>query len=125
MYEAGRDMYKEGILKQKFKINLDYDRLNEFIADKILKSIKDDVNNPELWIDNACSAVSLQGTYTTNYRSVWYEATRECPTEYQIDRDFLSDTKENKWLLHYLPDEIKGLIDVVDIVEDEEDIEEV
>lgn len=124
MYEAGRDMYKEGILKPKFKINLDYDRLNEFIADKILKSIKDDVNNPELWIADACPTVSLQGTYTTNYQSVWYEATRECPAEYQIDRNFLSDTKENRWLLHYLPDEIKGLIDVVDIVEDEEDIEE-
>jgi hypothetical protein len=117
-------MVKEGILKQNFRIKCSYERLTEYINDKILKAIKDYVNNPELWVDDSDPEVVFKGTYNTNYHAEWYDATRECPAEYQIDRDYLSDGK-NEWLLCYLPEELRKLIDVIEIEEKEDETEEV
>ncbi len=117
-------MTKDGVLKQKFKITISYERLTEYLMDNILKSIKEDVDNPELWVEDSDPEVVFQGTYTSNYHAEWYDATRECPAEYQIDRDYLSDVKENKWLLNYLPEELRELIDVTEIDQNEEEAEE-
>lgn len=113
-------MIKEGrgTLRQDFKIRLDIEKLIDYISDNITKEISadlDDVDIDDVDIDG--NEIELSGTYSTEFKSWWCSATLESPEEYDIDRKYIGDIS-----LCYLPEEMRKLITVYEIKEDEDGV---
>ncbi len=110
-----------GTLRQKFSIHIDIEKLINYLSGNIKVSdkswIKDvDVEN---W-DFDDSEMILTGTYDSGYRSEYWDATRYEPEEYDMDRGYLRDEKD---IFGTIPKELRELIDVTDIEEDDSDAE--
>lgn len=116
-------MIKEGILKQHFSIKIDYDRLNEYVMDKMLESINDTVDNAELWVEDVDTEVILGGSYTTPYKEFYSRETREEPETDEIERQYLNEDDYVEWILRKLPDNIKNLVTVCYLDEPEDEVE--
>jgi hypothetical protein len=112
----GVGMVKTGILKQHFSIKIDYEKLNEYVMDKILDAISDKVDNAELWVEDAETGVVFDGSYTTPYREYSVEATRDEPAVSDVNRAHISED----CILSKLPSSIAKMIDVVYVDEPEE-----
>ena len=82
-------MIKEGVLKQRFKLKIDYEKLNEYVMDKILEAINYAVDNAELWVEDADTEVIFGGNYTTPYKEFYSSETREEPKTDEIERQYL------------------------------------
>jgi len=107
-------MVKEGILKQHFSIKIDYEKLNEYVMDKILDAISDKVDNAELWVEDAETGVVFDGSYTTPYREYSVEATMDEPAVSDVNRAHISED----WILSKLPSSIAKMIDIIYVDED-------
>jgi len=115
---------ERGTLKQNFTIELNLEKLVEFIAEKIEEAISGDkaFDSVELDIDDIddwCS-VNLSGSYETEYTHSWCEATRLDPPEDDMDREFIGE--DGVGLLDLLPENLRGLVDLR-VIEDEENVE--
>ena len=113
-------MVKEGrgTLRQDFKIRLDISNLLEYIVDNITKEISadlDDVDIDDWSVDG--DELEISGAYSSNFKSWYCSATLESPAEYDIDRNYIGCVS-----LCCLPEEMRKMITVTDLKEEEEDV---
>ena len=123
--------HNSGVLTQKFEIELDIDKLVDFISEKIIKAIEEekdkkgrcifsDVELDECYTDDG--KICIKGTYDTAYESWYSPETRYEPSEYEEERSCISDT-DGEWMLCVLPENIRELIKVWSVKEDGEDVD--
>lgn len=112
-----------GIVTQKFRINVDIDKLTEYIVDNILdqinkaKEISFRVDLDEYYIED--DNLEIVGTYDTNFKSYYSPATRYEPAEEDMQRFYIGE--DGVGLLDTLPEDIRKLIDISKVEEDEDD----
>lgn len=117
-----------GVLRQKFKIQLDVEKLSDFIADKVIETIRNEKDRKgntifDAELDEAYFDIDklvITGSYDTGYTSYFCPATRWEPAEYDLEREYIG---KDPWILSNLPKEIKDLLTVSDVDEDEDDME--
>ena len=108
-----------GTLRQKFKIRIDLEKLINFLSENIRVSDSSwiqDIDADE-WEFEDCGVV-ISGTYESGYRSEYWRATMYEPEEYNIDRGYLGDERD---IFCKIPKELRELIEVTDIEEDDSD----
>lgn len=116
--------------RQQFYIIVDMERFAEYLGEQIWKSLNDDRDliRPEItdWEYNIDS-LRLEGNYDFNYTEEYFSATRECPEEHDIERPYLcGDCDIGSFnticisLLKYVPAEIRDLISITCLKEEEE-----
>lgn len=112
-----------GTVTQKFRITLDIEKLTEYIVDNILsqinkaKEISFRVDLDEYYIED--DSLEIVGTYDTDFKSYYSPATRWEPAEEDMQRFYIG--KDGVGLLDTLPEDIRKLIDVSHVEEDEDD----
>ena len=112
----------KGTLTQKFKIEIDVEELREYIVDQIVKSIQKDEAFKDLEIDESYfdyDTLCITGNYDTGFTNWYCKATLESPEEDETEREYIG---KSDWLLDEIPKEIKDLIKVQDVEEDEDDV---
>ena len=125
----GRKMKEtRGILRQKFCIELDMSKLQEYIADQVVKSIENikykhgksvfDVDIDEFYFDDNEELV-IKGTYDTAFKSWYCRATRYEPEEYGIEREYIGE--DGTGILDELPEELRNMVSVRYVEEKDED----
>ena len=118
-----------GTLTQKFEIRLDVEKLSEYIADQIIKTIEEtkdrkgkpiykNVEVDEAFFDDY-EELKIIGTYDTGFECWYCSATRYEPSEYELEREMIGNTE---WILSGLPENIRNLVKVRSVKEDDEDI---
>ena len=108
-----------GTVSQPFKIRIDIDKLMNFIAETIEQAIsKDGFENVSVEADFD-PALELSGYYDTSYKSYYSPATRWEPAEYDLERKYLGGSES--YLINSLPELLRDLVDIVEIVEVDED----
>ena len=113
----------KGMLTQTFKIEIDVEELREYIVDHIVKSIQAGNEFKDLEIDESYfdfDKLCIKGNYDTGYTHWHCKATLESPEENETEREYIG---KSDWLLDEIPKEIKDLIKVQDVEEDEDDVE--
>ena len=112
-----------GIVTQKFRITVDIDKLTEYIVDNILdqinkaKEISFRVDLDEYYIED--DSLEIVGTYDTDFKSYYSPATRWEPAEEDMQRFYIGE--DGVGLLDTLPENIRKLIDISKVEEDEDD----
>lgn len=111
-----------GTVTQKFKISVDIDKLTEYIVDNILDQIytvKDisSVDLDEYYTDGGY--LEITGTYDTDFKSYYSPATRWEPAEEDMQRFYIGS--DGVGLLDSLPEDIRKLIDIYNVEEEETD----
>ena len=108
-----------GTLKQGFKVRLDIEKIIDYIVDGIAKEISSDLDDVDIdeW-DVDGFDLEIFGTYKTDFKSWWCSATLESPEEHDIDRKYIGVVS-----LCCLPEELRKLITVNELKEDEEDVD--
>lgn len=111
-----------GTVTQKFRITLDIEKLTEYIVDNILSQINSDkdissVDLDEYYTDGG--SLEITGTYDTDFKSYYSPATRWEPAEEDMQRFYIGE--DGVGLLDTLPEDIRKLIDVSNVEEDEDD----
>lgn len=112
-----------GTVTQKFKITVDIAKLTEYIVDNILdqinkaKEISFRVDLDEYYIED--DSLEIVGTYDTNFKSYYSPATRYEPAEVDMQRFYIGE--DGVGLLDTLPEDIRKLIDISKVEEDEDD----
>ena len=119
----------KGYLKQNFEIRLDMTKLTDYIADQIVKAIESektqgkqtftDVEINDAEIDG--DALTITGNYDTAFESWYCAATLEEPEENELEYEGIEGWGNG--LLCMLPDNLKNLIEVSEVVANEEMIE--
>ena len=117
--------WKRGTLTQKFKVEVDIDKLIDLITDQILANISDegDVNSIELderYMED--DMLVINGSYDANFKSIYTPATRWEPADYEEERPRISDGNSN-WMLHGLPNLITENLKINRVVENDEECE--
>jgi len=111
-----------GIVTQKFRITVDIDKLTDYIVDNILdkinkaKEISFRVDLDEYYIED--DSLEIVGTYDTNFKSYYSPATRFEPAEEDMQRFYIGE--DGVGLLDTLPENIRKLIDISKVEEDED-----
>lgn len=111
-----------GTVTQKFRITLDIAKLTECIVDNILHQINIDkdissVDLDEYYLED--DSLVITGTYDTDFKSYYSPATRYEPAEEDMQRFYIGE--DGVGLLDTLPEDIRKLIDVSNVEEDEDD----
>ncbi len=111
-----------GTVTQKFRINVDINKLTECIVDNILHQINTDkdissVDLDEYYLED--DSLVITGTYDTDFKSYYSPATRYEPAEEDMQRFYIGE--DGVGLLDTLPEDIRKLIDVSNVEEDEDD----
>lgn len=111
-----------GTVTQKFRITLDIEKLTEFIVDNILSQINTDkevfsVDLDEYYTDGG--SLEITGTYDTDFKSYYSPATRWEPAEEDMQRFYIGE--DGVGLLDTLPENIRKLIDISHVEEEEDD----
>ena len=117
--------WNRGTLTQKFKIEIDIDKLLSHITDSILEQIFDDedidsVDFDEYYIED--TNLVIDGSYDAGFKSIYCPATRWEPADYEEERPFINDT-DPQWMLSGLSEDIKKLVKIHRITEDVEKCE--
>ena len=113
-----RHFTQEGTCRQKFTIKVDVDRLIDYLTDKLLEQANNvDIDLDEAYVDT--DKLVITGTYDTPYEWTHYDATREEPAENDLEREYLGFVTIPK----SIPEEIRNLMGVVEVEEDEDDAE--
>ena len=113
-----RHWTRRGKCRQDFKIEVNVDGLIEYLAEKILNQATNiEVDLDEAYVD--IDRLVIKGTYNTPYEWTHYDATRWEPAENDIEREYMGpmDIPET------IPEEIRKLLKVVEVEEDEDDAE--
>lgn len=113
-----RHWTRRGKCTQKFKIEVNVDGLIEYLAEKILNQATNiEVDLDEAYVD--IDKLVIKGTYNTPYEWSHYDATRWEPAENDIEREYMGpmDIPET------IPEEIRKLLKVVEVEEDEDEAE--
>lgn len=113
-----------GTVTQKFRITLDIEKLTECIVDNILHQISCDkdissVDLDEYYFDG--DSLEITGTYDTDFKSYYSPATRYEPAEEDMQRFYIGE--DGVGLLDTLPEDIRKLIDIYNVEEEEDDAE--
>lgn len=111
-----------GTVTQKFRINVDIAKLTEYIVDNILSQINTDKEVSSVDLDEYIAdgdILEIIGTYDTDFKSYYSPATRFEPAEEDMQRFYIG--KDGVGLLDTLPENIRKLIDVYNVEEDEDD----
>ena len=111
-----------GTVTQKFRINVDINKLTECIVDNILHQINTDkdissVDLDEYYLED--DSLVITGTYDTDFKSYYSPATRYEPAEEDMQRFYIGE--DGVGLLDTLPEDIRKLIDISKVEEDEDD----
>lgn len=111
----------KGTLTQKFAIKLNMIKLQEYIADQIKKQLDEDEELKNVEICDIYSKdgylLCVEGSYDTDYQSVFHSADSTCPECSQVDRGYIG--ADANWLLNGLMDEISSMISIEGVIEDE------
>ena len=111
-----RHFTKRGTCTQKFTIKVDVEQLIDYLADKILEQATNvDIDFDEAYID--IDQLVIKGTYDTPYEWTHYDATREEPAENDVEREYMAPMV----IPESIPEEIRKLLKVVEVEEDEDD----
>lgn len=121
--------WTSGILRQKFQIQVDMSKLQEYIVDQIVKAIESekdkqgrkifDVEIDEAYFDE-CDELHIDGSYDTGFKHWYCSATMYEPEEDELEREWLG--KEGVGLLDLLSEDIRKFVEVKEVVEDEKDM---
>ena len=121
--------WSRGILRQKFQIQIDMSKLQEYITDEIVKSIESikdnkgkkifDVDIDESYFDEA-DELHIDGSYDTGFKHWYCSATLYEPEEDELEREYIGE--DGVGLLDDFPKELREMIDIKKVIEDEEDI---
>lgn len=111
-----------GTVTQKFRITVDMSKLTECIVDNILSQINTakeiySVDLDEYYTDG--DSLEITGTYDTDFKSYYSPATRYEPAEEDMQRFYIGE--DGVGLLDTLPEDIRKLIDISHVEEDEDD----
>lgn len=111
-----------GTVTQKFRITLDINKLTEYVIDNILNQINTDkdissVDLDEYYLED--DSLVITGTYDTDFKSYYSPATRYEPAEEDMQRFYIGE--DGVGLLDTLPEDIRKLIDISNVEEDEDD----
>lgn len=111
-----------GTVTQKFRITLDIEKLTEYVIDNILHQINTDkdissVDLDEYYLED--DSLVITGTYDTDFKSYYSPATRYEPAEEDMQRFYIGE--DGVGLLDTLPEDIRKLIDISKVEEDEDD----
>ena len=111
-----------GTVTQKFRITLDIEKLTEYVIDNILNQINTDkdissVDLDEYYLED--DSLVITGTYDTDFKSYYSPATRYEPAEEDMQRFYIGE--DGVGLLDTLPEDIRKLIDISKVEEDEDD----
>lgn len=111
-----------GTVTQKFRINVDINKLTECIVDNILHQINTDkdissVDLDEYYLED--DSLVITGTYDTDFKSYYSPATMYEPAEEDMQRFYIGE--DGVGLLDTLPEDIRKLIDVSNVEEDDDD----
>ena len=113
-----RHWIKRGTCRQKFTITVDAEQLIDYLVDKILAQATNvDYELDEAYID--IDKLTIKGTYDTPYEWTHYDATRWEPAENDIEREYMAPMV----IPGTIPEEIRKLLKVVEVEEDEDDAE--
>ena len=113
-----RHFTKRGTCTQKFKIEVNVDGLIEYLAEKILNQATNvEVDLDEAYVD--IDRLVIKGNYYTPYEWTHFDATREEPAENDIEREYMGPMV----IPESIPEEIRKLLKVVEVEEDEDDAE--
>ena len=113
-----RHFTKRGNCRQKFTIKADMEKLIDYLTDKILEQATNvDIDLDEAYVD--IGELVIKGTYDTPYEWTHYDATREEPAENDVEREYLG----NMEIPESIPEEIRGLIRILEVEEDEDEAE--
>ena len=111
-----------GTVTQKFRITLDIEKLTECIVDNILHQISCDKDISSVDLDEYYTDggnLEITGTYDTDFKSYYSPATRWEPAEEDMQRFYIGE--DGVGLLDTLPENIRKLIDVSKVEEDEDE----
>ena len=111
-----------GTVTQKFRITLDIEKLTEYVIDNILNQINTDKDISSVDLDEYYfedDSLVITGTYDTDFKSYYSPATRYEPAEEDMQRFYIGE--DGVGLLDTLPEDIRKLIDVSNVEEDEDD----
>lgn len=113
-----RHFTKRGTCTQKFTIKVDVEKLIDYLTDKILEQATNvDIDFDEAYVD--IDRLIIKGTYDTPYEWTHYDATREEPAENDIEREYMAPMV----IPESIPEEIRKLLKVVEVEEDEDEAE--
>ena len=113
-----RHFTKTGTCCQKFTIKADVEKLIDYLTDKILEQATNvDIDFDEAYVD--IDRLVIKGTYETPYEWTHYDATRDEPAENDVEREYLSPMV----IPESIPEEIRKLIKIVEVEEDEDEAE--
>lgn len=113
-----------GTVTQKFRINVDIAKLTEYIVDNILYQISVDKDISSVDLDEYIAdgdTLEIIGTYDTDFKSYYSPATRWEPAEEDMQRFYIGN--DGVGLLDTLPEDIRKLIDIYNVEEEEDDAE--
>lgn len=111
-----------GTVTQKFRIAVDIDKLTEYIVDNILRQISEDKDISSVDLDEYIAdgdTLEIFGTYDTDFKSYYSPATRWEPAEEDMQRFYIGE--DGVGLLDTLPENIRKLIDIYNVEEEEDD----
>ena len=113
--------WSRGSLTQPFRIEVDIEKLADYITDQILSRIADNkeidcVDFDEWYLED--SNLVINGSYDAEYVSCYVPATRYEPAEYDCERPWIGD--EGAGLLDTLPEDMRKLVSINKVTEDEE-----
>ena len=121
-------MQSNGTLTQPFTIDIDYEKIIEYLIDSIADALTDalsdqinDINSYKLSTENDY-LLTCSGTYDTNYSAKLYPATHDSPAECECKKHFeqLNSDKIKEYVNSKLPENLRNLI-TVSITENEND----
>mgnify|MGYP006872979457 FL=1 len=116
--------WTRGTLTQKFKIDIDFDKLMEYITDKVLEVIAEDKDIDSVELDEYYADIdhlTINGIYTAPCRKYYAPATRLDPPEYDIERPYIKNAEDQ--ILKNISEDIREYLKVGCIDEDEDDTE--
>lgn len=111
-----RHWTRRGKCRQDFTIKVNVESLINYLTDKILEQ----ATNVEAYLDESYVDIDqlvIKGTYYTPYEWTHYDATREEPAENDVEREYMGPME----IPESIPEEIRGLIKVTEVEEDEDD----
>lgn len=121
--------WTKGTLRQKFQIQLDMSKLQEYLVDQIVKAIESnkdkkgrkifDVEIDEAYFDMT-DELRIDGSYDTGFKHWSCAATLYEPAEDETDREYIGE--DGVGLLDNLPKELLDLVDIKKVIEDEDDV---
>lgn len=110
-------------LTQTYTIEMEHSEFFERIAELIAEAIDTEVDNQELNVEEVNEdGAFFTGNYTCDYRTWYSPQTMWEPEEYEVEREYISDGKDNKWIKNLIVKHAEELVSLIDFkLEEDED----